>query len=103
MRHRTSNRKDQEVITEIAENRLDVYIISEVKKKRKGKQLISDYVLTYSGNKKDDRAVASLGILTHNKFRNFIKEIYYIDERLLAIKLKLVRVLYTQLVYMLLM
>jgi len=80
--------RNHEILTELNNFHIDFCAISETKKKGKGTVCIDDYILAYSGEQKEERAHAGVGLLIHRKYMNNIENIEYISERIIQVTLK---------------
>lgn len=72
-------------------NRHNIYIcaLSKTKKKGKGNTRYNNYILFHSGVEKNHRAQAGVGILIHEKFRDFIEKVEYVNQYLMHVTIKL--------------
>lgn len=61
---------------------IDICGVSETKKKGKENTKYDEYILIYSGNDKNKRAVSGMGLLLHEKFQNNIHDTKYISARI---------------------
>ena len=80
--------KDQEIILEMNHRKIHICALSETKKKGSGTTRVEDYILAYSGKPKNERAIAGVGLLIHEKYANNIDNIIYFNERILQVTLK---------------
>jgi exonuclease III len=74
---------------ELNRHNIDICGISETKKKGQGTSQYSNYILAYSGKKKEERAHSGVGILIHERYEQHIDDIEYINDRILRVSLKL--------------
>lgn len=66
---------------------IDICALSETKKK--GNARYNNYILFHSGVEKNHRAQAGVGILIHEKFRDLIEKVEYVNQYLMYITIKL--------------
>ena len=64
-------------------------VISVLSKLRGDIQMIEDYILTWSGVNKSTRAQAGVTVLLKRSLANNIKDIFYINERILRISIQI--------------
>ncbi|XP_024891525.1 uncharacterized protein LOC112467233 [Temnothorax curvispinosus] len=81
--------KLMEVIHEIKKLDMDIVALSETKKKGSGNIAINDYVLIWSGIPKVERAKAGVALLVKRKWVKYIKDIQYVNEQCLVVKIEL--------------
>ncbi|XP_077259092.1 uncharacterized protein LOC143895675 [Temnothorax americanus] len=86
--YRISN-KLTEVIHEIKKLDMDIVALSETKKKESGNTAIDDYMFIWSGISKSERAKAGVALLVKKKWVKYIKNIQYVNERCLVVKIEL--------------
>lgn len=80
--------REQDILNELNNFKIDFCALSETKKKGNGTTKFGNYVLAYSGKKKEERASAGVGLMIHEKFSNNIEEIEYVNERIILVTLK---------------
>jgi len=85
---RTWKNKDQEIILEMNNHKIDVCALSETKKRGKGILQQQNYILIYSGRDKDKAASSGVGMLIHEKYKQNIEDIKYVNHRILIVTLK---------------
>ncbi|XP_056643832.1 craniofacial development protein 2-like [Diorhabda sublineata] len=83
------NNKDQEILLEIKRHKLDICALSETKKKGKGNSKYGNYILIYNGKNKNERATSGVGLLLHESYENQIRNIIYVNDRILQATINL--------------
>ena len=77
--------KDQELIIEMEQHKIDICALSETKKKGRGNDIYDNYILIYSGKKREERASSGVGILVHQKHKDKIAHTSYVNDRIVLI------------------
>lgn len=81
--------KLKEVLSEIKRIKGDIICLTETKKKGHGVQAIEEYELIWSGVNKEKRAQAGVAILLRKSLVQGIKDIRYVNERILHISMQI--------------
>lgn len=81
------NRKDHEILLELANHKIDICCLSETKKRGKGSTVYSNYILFYSGKENHERAQSGVAILIHKKFEELIDNVQYINDAIMQVTL----------------
>lgn len=67
---------------------INLAVITETKKKLKGSKYVENYAMFYSGVDQRERAAKGVSIFIDRKWESRIKEVQYINERIIMMKLK---------------
>lgn len=82
------NTKEQEVFEQLQKFQMDVCALTETKKKGKGSETKGNYLHFYSGIAKEKRAKHGVSIAIHKRFRQHIKEIDTVTDRIIRMDLR---------------
>lgn len=77
--------KDQDIITELKKHKVDICALSETKMRGSGLYKYCNYILIYSGEKKNKRTNSGVGIVIHEKYEDLLRDISYISDRILRV------------------
>ena len=78
-----------EVFGELERLNVDIVELTETKRKGNGIEEEKNHIQIYSGISKDQRARFGVSLLIKKKYKKYIKEWQYIDERLLQVQMRL--------------
>lgn len=81
--------KQSEVFQQLQKHNVDVCVLSETKKKGFGIEEKHGFIHIYSGVPKEKRARAGVSVVIRGKYRKYIKDWEYVDERLLTMDIKI--------------
>lgn len=78
---RSLSRKESKKSKNLRVLYIDVCALQETKKKGKGQSIIREYILIYSGVKKEQRAKEEVALMVQNKFKDQIVVGHYINHK----------------------
>ena len=67
---------------------INLAIVTETKKKLRGSKYVENYAMFYSGVSQKQRAAKGVAIFIDKKWESRIKEVQYVSERIITLKLK---------------
>lgn len=82
------NKRDQETLKELKDNKIDICALQETKKKGKGQVQYRDYIMIYSGVEKQTRAKEGVAIAVSVRYQSNIKECNYVSSRILVLTME---------------
>lgn len=80
--------KENELAKIFEKMNVNLAVVTETKKKLKGSKYVENYAMFYSGVDQQERAAKGVAIFVDRKWESRIKEVQYVNDRIILLKLK---------------